>query len=325
VIPVAARIRHALALTAAAVLTCLPPACVSGWAGTPHTVTDAAGRKVAIADSSRIVSIGGAVTEILYALGLEQRIVAVDQTGAFPPVAKAKPNVGYMRALSAEGVLSLAPTLILAIEGSGPPDVLDVLSKASVPLVLVPEARDPDSVARKIRFIAEAAGVAGQGEKVARTVLDDFAALADARDRIKRRRRALFVLAIGSGAPIVGGSDTSASAIFALAGADNALSSVKGFRPAADEAAFAANPDAVVIMAEREHALTADAVFSMPAFAGTAAAKARRLIVLPGSYLLNFGPRAAHAARDLSAALYPEFGIPPLPPRPWTGPGEGSR
>jgi iron complex transport system substrate-binding protein len=290
-----------------------------------HTVTDAAGRKVAIADTSRIVSIGGAVIEILYALGLEQRIVAVDTTGSYPPTAKSKPNVGYMRALSAEGVLSLAPTLILAIEGSGPPDVVEVLAKASVPFVLVPEARDPDAIARKIRFVADAAGVPTEGEKLARAVMEDFAALADARKRIRERRKALFVLAMGNGAPIIGGGDTSASAIFDLAGADNAFSAIKGFKPAADEAAVAANPEAIVIMAERDHALTADAVFSMPAFAGTAAAKSRRLVSMPGSYLLNFGPRAAHAARDLSAALYPELSIPSLPQRPWTAPGEGAR
>jgi iron complex transport system substrate-binding protein len=297
----------------------------AGKAAETYTVTDAAGRKVAIKDASRIVAIGGAVTEILYALGLEPRIVAVDQTASYPPEAKSKPNVGYMRALSAEGVLSLAPTLILAIEGSGPPDVIEVLSKASIPFVIVPEARDPDSVARKIRFVAEAAGVPAQGEKLAREVLDDFSALANARARIKERRKALFVLAMGNGAPIVGGGDTSAAALFALAGADNAFSAIKGFKPAADEATVEANPDAIVIMAERDHTLTANAVFSMPAFGATAAAKTRRLISLPGSYLLNFGPRSAHAARDLSAALYPELGIPPLPQRSWTAPGDGAR
>jgi iron complex transport system substrate-binding protein len=230
-----------------------------------------------------------------------------------------------MRALSAEGVLSIAPSLVLAIEGSGPPDVIDVLSRASVPFVLVPEARDPQAVARKIRFVAEAAGVPARGEEVARAVLEDFTTLAAIRERIGNHRKALFVLALGNGAPIVGGNDTSASAIFTLAGIDNALPQMTGFKPAADEAAFAASPDAIVMMDERNHALTADAVFALAAFSGTPAAKARRLISLPGTYLLNFGPRAGHAARDLAAAMYPELRLPPLPARPWTGPGEGAR
>src|SRR5690349_12078465 len=99
------------------------------WAHAGTTiVVDAAGRKVEIADASRIVSIGGAVTEILYALGLKERIVAIDSTSLYPPdAAREKPSVGYMRALSAEGVLGLNPSLVLASEGSGPKETIAVL------------------------------------------------------------------------------------------------------------------------------------------------------------------------------------------------------
>ncbi len=103
-------------------------------------IHDARGRDVAIGNTSRIVSIGGAITEILYALGLQDRIVGVDTTSLFPLNAlKDKPNVGYMRQLSAEGVLGLNPQLILAIEGSGPKETLEVLETAKIPLVTFPE------------------------------------------------------------------------------------------------------------------------------------------------------------------------------------------
>jgi hypothetical protein len=128
--------RVAAALLAAAALSIAPVA---------HAVTvrDAAGRNVDVKDASRIVSVGGAVTEILYALGLADRIVAVDSTSLFPAEAlKQKPNVGYMRALSAEGVLGLNPSLVLAIEGSGPKETIAVLEAATVPLVRVPDRHD---------------------------------------------------------------------------------------------------------------------------------------------------------------------------------------
>ena len=81
--------------------------------------------------AARIVSVGGAVTEILYALGKEQAIVGIDTTSLYPPQAqKEKPSVGYMRQLSAEGVLGLRPSMILAIEGSGPRETLAVLEAA---------------------------------------------------------------------------------------------------------------------------------------------------------------------------------------------------
>ncbi len=283
-----------------------------------RTITDAAGRKVAIADTSRIVSIGGAVTEVLYALGIADRIVAVDSTSSFPDAAKSKSNVGYMRALAPEGVLKAGPTLILAIEGSGPAEAVEILEQASVPYVVVPEAKDAEGVLRKIRFIAEVAGVPAEGEKLANAVREDFATLGNALKGVKQHRKAAFILAMGSGSPIVGGTGTSADALFKLADVDNALSTVNGFKPASDEAMIVAAPDAVVVMSERDHALSPEKLFSMPSLASSPAAKTRNLIGLPGLYLLGFGPRTAHAARDLAAALYPEANIPALPPRSWT-------
>lgn len=289
------------------------PADARAW-----TITDAAGRKVEVNDTSRVVSIGGSVTEVLFALGLGGRVVGVDQTSTFPEAARTKPNVGYMRTLSPEGVLKLAPSLILAIEGSGPPDVIEILERASVPFVLVPEAHSPEGVAKKVRFIAETAGVGDEGEKVAQAVLEDFAAVAKARATIKRHRKAAFVLAMGSGAPIVGGTGTSADAILKLAGAGNAMTGFSGFKPVGDESMIEAAPDAVIVMSDRNHTLNADTIFALPAFASTPAAKSRMLVGLPGLYLLGFGPRTAHAAHDLMTALYPKAAIPALPERPWT-------
>jgi heme transport system substrate-binding protein len=304
-----------------AVAASLLLALASTGAAEGRTITDAAGRTVEVTDASRIVAIGGSVTEILFALGAGDRVIGVDQTSTFPAAARDKKNVGYMRALSPEGVLSLAPSLVIAIEGAGPPEVIEVLKRASVPLVIVPEVHDADGVVRKIRLIAETIGVDGEG--LAKAVASDFAVLADIRARITAHRKAVFVLAIGGGTPIVAGKGTSAEAIMTLAGADNALTGMTGFKPAVAEATLAAEPDAVVIMADRDHTMSPDSLFALPAFAGTPAARARRLIGLPGLYLLGFGPRTAHAARDLAAALYPELKLPALPGRPWTGAGEG--
>lgn len=284
-----------------------------------HTVVDAAGRTITIRSTDRIVAIGGAVTEILYALGLDDQIAAVDVTSTWPPAATEKPSVGYMRTLSPEGVLSLAPDLILAIEGSGPAETIAVLEKASIPFVLVPEAHDGEGVLKKVRFIADAVGVAEKGEELAEAISEDLATVAGMRKRIETKRSAVFVLAMSGGSPMVAGEDTSAEGVFALAGVDNALTGFTGFKRANEEATMAAQPDAVVVMAERGHALTADKVFAVPAFATTPAAKEKRLVSLPGSYLLGFGPRVAHAARDLAAGVYPELVLPALPERPWTG------
>jgi iron complex transport system substrate-binding protein len=308
------RLRGAALVTAFVTICCSAPV----LAAVPIAVVDAAGRHVTISDGSRIVSIGGAVTEILYALGLDERIVADDLTSTFPAGAARKPRIGYMRALSPEGVLSVNPSLVLAVEGSGPPEAVDVLEKAGVPFVLVPEAHDAESMARKIEFVADAVGEHERGVALADAVRADLATLAAETAAIAPRRRAVFVLAMAGGSPLVAGSGTAAADMFALAGVDNAVAGMSGYKQASDEAAIGEAPDDVVVMDSGGHGMSAASVFALPAFVGTPAARDGRLVTMDGAYLLGFGPRVAHAARDLAAAIYPERSIPPLPQRPWS-------
>jgi iron complex transport system substrate-binding protein len=281
-------------------------------------VTDATGRAVAIADSSRVVSIGGSVTEILYALGLEDRIVAVDTTSLYPPRALAgKPSVGYMRQLSPEGVLGLTPTLVLAAEGSGPKTTISVLEAASIPFVSVPDRFTGDGIVEKIRLIAQATDAGKRGACLAQSVEADLAALAALRAGVAHRRKVLFILSFTTGRPMVAGRATAADGILALAGATNAITEYDGYKLLNDESVIAANPDAVLVMERAAFRLDAQTVFEHPAFAATPAAARRALISMEGLYLLGFGPRATRAARDLALALYPSLDVPtagaPLP------------
>lgn len=299
----------------ALVLAWLP--CATVHAQEARTVASGDGRKVEIRDTSRIVTIGAAVTETVFALGHGDQVVAIDQTSTYPTAVRGKPNVGYMRALSAEGVLALAPTLIVATEGSGPPDVISVLSRAGVPFVIVPEGYDEAAVLRKIRLIADMLGEKERGEAMIRGLKEDFQAVQAQRSRIQKTRKAVFVLAVGGGSPTVGGAETSADGIFDLAGVENAMKAIHGYKPAVAESTLAAAPEVVITMIERNHGLDAKAMFSLTAFVGTPAARDERLISIP-SYYLSFGPRTAHAANLLAAQVYPELNLAKLPPRPWT-------
>lgn len=260
----------------------------------------------------RIVSIGGAVTEILYALGCDAHVVAIDTTSLYPPEAlKTKPNVGYMRALSVEGVLSVKPSLIMATDGAGPPAAIVALRQSGVRMAPIPDEPSPAGVESKILAIGEAVGLSDAAHALARDVSARFTSLTTLRDRIETPKRVLFVLSATGGRTIIGGRHTSADAIIALAGATNAAASIEGFKPMNDEAIAAAAPDAVLVM-RRENATPFD-ILSAPAFVPTPAGKARRLVEMDGNYLLGFGPRAPDAARDLMSALYPELELPPLP------------
>ena len=282
------------------------------------TVRDASGRAVAISDASRIVSVGGAVTEILYALGLESRVVAVDTTSVFPKHAlRDKPNVGYMRQLSPEGVLGLGPSLVLAAEGAGPKETIAVIEASKTPLVNVPDRFTGDGILEKIRLIAAATGSEAKGDCLASAAKADLDAVAALREKIRagagKPLRVLFLLSFLNDRPMVAGRNTAADGVIALAGGVNAIAEFEGYKIVNDEAIVAAKPDAILVMQRPDLALGAEQVFSNAAFRLTPAAANKAFVAMDGLYLLGFGPRTARAARDLGVALYPALGAQALP------------
>lgn len=271
-------------------------------------VHDARGRDVAIGNRSRIVSIGGAITEILYALGLEDRIVGVDTTSLYPPKALGeKPNVGYMRQLSAEGVLGLNPQLILAIEGSGPKETLDVLDAAKIPFVSFPETYTEQGLIDKIKMVAHAMDADARGACLTAAVSSDLAELKKLRDSVKKPARVMFVMSFLNGRAMVAGHKTAANEIIKLAGGVNAVDGFEGYKPVNDEAIVAAKPDVILTMQRGREQLDAQTVFANPSFALTPAAAKKSFVAMDGLYLLGFGPRTAAAARDLALSLYPDL------------------
>lgn len=269
---------------------------------------DASGSSAPAASARRIVSVGGAVTEILYALGLESSVVGVDTTSLYPPRALAeKPNVGYMRQLSPEGILGLDPQAIVAIEGSGPQETMAVLKEANVPIVTVPEDFSENGLTEKIRTIAKQMGVESRGACLTQAVDGDFAEVRALRAKIQRPVRVMFVMSLVSGRAMVAGRKTGADAIIGLAGGVNAIDTYEGYKQVSEEAIVAAKPDVVLAMQRGKDSVTAESVFTNPAFSLTPAAKTKSFVSMDGLYLLGFGPRTAAAAHDLAGALYPEL------------------
>lgn len=271
-------------------------------------IHDARGRDVTIGNTTRIVSVGGAITEILYALGLQDRIVGIDTTSLYPPQAlKDKPNVGYMRQLSAEGVLGLNPQLIFAIEGSGPKETLDVLEAAKIPLVMFPETFTEQGLIDKIKLVAHAMDADTRGACLTAAVQNDLTELRKLRDGIKQPARVMFVMSFLNGRAMVAGQKTAANEIIKLAGGVNAVEGFDGYKPVNDEAIVAAKPDVILSMQRGRDQLEAATVFANPSFALTPAAAKKSFVAMDGLYLLGFGPRTAAAARDLALSLYPDL------------------
>lgn len=259
----------------------------------------------AFSDPSRVVSIGGSLTEIVYALGEEKRLVARDQTSVYPDAALSLPDVGYMRQLSPEGVLSVDPTGILLLEGSGPREAVDVLKKARADLVPVPDRFDREGILAKIEIVGKALGVEDKAEALAGAVDADLRAVEKLTAGIKAHKRVLFILSMQGGKLLAAGGGTASDGIIKLAGGVNVIDSFQGYKQVSDEAVITAKPDVILMMTRGgEHSQAGDELFAHPAIAPTPAGQAKALIRMDGAYLLGFGPRTASAARDLAMALY---------------------
>lgn len=255
------------------------------------------------ADKS-IISIGGSVTEIVFALGAGDRLAAVDSTSLYPEDATTLPDVGYMRRLSAEPILAFEPDLVLAVADTGPAPVLEQLREAGIEIAIIDDEPSPAGVATKIEAVADALGLSKQGEALARRVTADFDALAKEVNRAATPLRVMFILNTGRGAPMIGGTATSADAIIRLAGAENAVSGLEGYKPLSPEAVIEVAPDVILAMNRSvEIAGGKDVLLAQPDIARTPAGRKQALISMEGLLLLGFGPRTPDAARQLAAEL----------------------
>jgi len=296
--------RHSAPFILSILLVSISGAVVLAYAASSPT---AAARE--IVDTSRIVSIGGDVTEIIYALGHGDRIVAVDATSQFPAEALAtKKSVGYMRALSSEGVLSMQPTVIIANEGAGPAEVVKALKSSSVPYVEVSDEDTVEGVRRRIETVARTLG------ESADRLLADFNArienLEAARASIDQQKTVLFILAANGGRAIIGGSGTGADEIIKLSGGKNAATGVTGYKPLADEALISMAPDAIIVMQRGGSETSHEDVMELRGVKLTPASQNDQVFVMGGQYLIGFGPRMPAAALDLLARLYPDLKTP---------------
>lgn len=290
----------AFALSAPLLLPALAP-------GSPSFLRPAMAEDMQQPDVSGIVSVGGAITEIIYALGEENRLVGRDSTSTYPEAATKVPDVGYMRQLAPEGIIAVNPTAIIAVEGSGPPEALAVLKEAKIPFTSIPDTFDREGIVAKIRAIGAFLGVKDKAEVLAQSVEKDLdAALVEAAKRPENeRKRVLFILSTQGGKILASGTSTAADGIIKLSGAVNAVGAFPGYKALTDEAIIEAKPDVVLMMARGgDHAAGVDELFAMPALSLTPAARNKALIRMDGLQLLGFGPRTAAAIRELNAAIY---------------------
>ncbi len=256
----------------------------------------------------RIVSVGSSITEIIYDLGAEKLLVGVDTTSLYPEAARKLPQVGYMRALSAEGVLSLKPTLIIATTAAGPAGALDQLKATGIEIMILPDKYDYDSVVTKIAAIGKVTGKVAEADAMIARGREAMKSLAGRLATAKSHPRVLFLLSMSGGAPQAAGRDTAAAGIIKLAGGINAVDGYSGYRPLTPESVIASKADYVLVTRQTVQAMGGrQAILDQPSLNRTPAGKAGKIIEFDTLLLLGFGPRTPEAATELAMALHPDL------------------
>lgn len=251
----------------------------------------------------KIVSLGGDVTEIVYALGAESSLVARDSTSQSPQPATALPDVGYLRQLNAEGILAMRPTLVLASAQAQPSLALKQVEQSNVKVVTVPGSNDLSVIDEKVRVIAEATHRVEQGEALRKNLREALAALPSS----PLNKRVLFILNHGGMTAMAAGQQTGADAAIRAAGLQNAMQGFARYQPLSQEGVIASQPDLVVISQDGVSAMGGEAnLWKLPGLAQTPAGKNRQVLQIDDMALLGFSvrtPQAIQALRDKAEQL----------------------
>lgn len=251
----------------------------------------------------RLVSLSGALTEMVYLLDAQGLLVGTDTTSLFPEAAQKTAKVGYVRQLSAEGLLSLRPDAVIGTDEAGPAVVLEQVRQAGVRVSLIPARHDWAEVQAKLALAGRETGRVEQARVLQARLDTDWAAVQRRVAQAPRRPRALFILSHG-GTPMASGRGTAADALITMAGGVNAVSQFQGYRPLTAEAMAAAAPDVLINTTQGLEALGGEAAFwRRPELALTPAFARKALVALEANQLLGFGPRLPQAVQELHARL----------------------
>lgn len=258
--------------------------------------------------TERIIPLDGDIAEIVFALGMGDRVVATDLSATYPPSADALPQIGYQRALSAEPILAFEPTLLIGTDVAGPPAVLEELARVGVPVEIVTTPPGPTAPAAKVRAVADILGIADTGDELADDVQRaiDAATPADPTSDPAADLRVAMLYVRGESTQLIFGAGSGIDWIIAATGATDVADSL-GIVDTAEisaEALVAAAPDVLLVTEDGLASVGGvDGLVTLPAVAGTPAAARRAVLAYDAQLMLGNGPRTGEFLARLRADL----------------------
>jgi iron complex transport system substrate-binding protein len=284
-----------------------PDATVPAAPALPATVTSADGRSVTIESVDRVLPLTGSISETVFALGLGDRVVGRDISATFDEVADL-PLVTRAHDVSAESVLSLRPTLVLADEETGPPEAIEHIRNVGVPVVVVERPTALEEVGPHLQAIADALGVPAAGEELADRTVAEIEAVAPLGG--DRPSVAFLYLRGQAGIYLMGGPGAGTDAMIEAAGGIDAgteLGLTQAFTPLTSEALVQAAPDVLLLTTTGLESVGGlDGLLEVAGIAQTPAGRDRRVATVEDGLLFGFGTRTPEALRSLADQIQAE-------------------
>lgn len=254
----------------------------------------------------RIVTAGGSITEIIYALGAEDELVGVDMTSTYPSEVKSLPQIGYWKQLNIEGILSLKPSLFITWQDSEPTLIFEQLNDAKVKTMRL--QRVPNTLSlllENIKKIANNIDRKVQGEDLVSSISSQVQLVEDKIKNQTSKPRVLFLFSI-SGTTQVSGKNTVADSIITLAGGEN-IPTHDGYKNYSTEAFITANPDVLLVTTQSLEAIGGkENLAQFPGIIHTNAWKNNQIVGIDQALILGMGPRVGEAVQTLYNGFYPQ-------------------
>jgi len=257
-------------------------------------------------DTTRIVSVGGSATEMVFALGLGDSIVAVDVSSVYPPQKVGPlPKVGYVRGLSAEGILAMRPTVIVGSDEIGPPPVKAQLLASGVPVVIVPSPQSLAEIGEALAQLGTDLGLGEKGAMTAQRYAADVETLGKMIGATNAKRIAFLLQAPAEGGSArVAGANTRGHALIEMIGGTNVFAELSGYSSAPGESIVSAQPEIILIGQAQGLSDGVSSPVDFPAFAATPAAQNDHIHMVDLGQYLSFGPRQPRMAAQLATKLH---------------------
>jgi iron complex transport system substrate-binding protein len=281
--------------------------------GLPISYTGPDGVTSEITDASRIITLSGDFTEIVYELGLGDNIVAVDLTSLYPPdFVNTKPKIGVEFEVLAEPILAQEPTVVIGDEDAVPQSSIDQVRAAGIPVVIFPSLIGPEAPAEKIRLTARVLGIDEAGDELASKVQGEIEEALALLEGVESRPVVAFMYIASDIAMFMFGENSLGSGILDAVGAESAgrMAGMEGTAPFTPEALAAAAPEYIITGDRNFEAYGGlEGILSMPGVAATPAGRNESILVYDDLLLLGYTPRFGQLLKELILALHPELGF----------------